>query len=148
MMLVFLDPNEPLCDHKFQNIPRRNASCLQTIFVKNYAWAGNQSSAHERAFGGHVGSSLTRSSCLAEKSATLSHKTRMHSSRMRTVHCSSRFGEEGCPCQGVSACGICLGGVCWGGDRPGVCPSECRDNPPVNRSLVKNVTLPQLRCGR
>ena len=56
--------------------------------------------------------------------------TRMHSSRMRTIRCS--------------------GGVLEGG----VCPSACWDTliytPPVDRMTdrCKNITLPQLRCGR
>ena len=64
--------------------------------------------------------------------------TRMHSSRMHTVHNSGRWG--GCLPRGLSARG-CLpggglpgtsaqGGVCLGG----VCPSACWNTiPPVNR---------------
>ena len=54
-------------------------------------------------------------------------KTRMHSSRMRTVHCSSRLLGGGClPGTGVSrGVGVCRGclprGVCPGGMLRGVC---------------------------
>ena len=65
--------------------------------------------------------------------------TRMHSSRMRTVRSSGAV--EG----GVSQHAL-GGGVC-----PGGClPSACWDTPPVDRmtDACKNITLPQLRCGR
>ena len=55
----------------------------------------------------------------------------------------------GCLPTGVSAqsvCGVCLGGVCAGG---GVCPGVWQ-TPSVDRMTdrCKNMTLPQLRCGR
>ena len=73
---------------------------------------------------------------------------RMHSSRMRTVRCSSRLLGGGVSDQGVSDWGVsaqravCPGGVC----REGLLP----DIPPVNRiaDACENITLPQLRCGR
>ena len=97
--------------------------------------------------------------------------TRMHSSRMSTVRCSSRLLGRGgvsaggvCPggvCQGVSARAVSAGGclpgaVCqgsvWPGSR-GVCPGGvvyqgC--TPPVNRmtDACENITLSKLRCVR
>ena len=112
---------------------------------------------------------------------TLLFQTRMHSSRMRTVRCSSRLpggvSAGGClpgaclpggVCQGVSAKGmsaqvgvcpgglpkgvstrgdVCPGGVCSRGCLPGGC---LPDTSPVDRmtDMCKNITLPQLRCGR
>ena len=40
--------------------------------------------------------------------------TRMHSSRMRTVHCSGRLGGGRCLPGGCLPGGACLGDVCWG----------------------------------
>ena len=95
----------------------------------------------------------------------------MHSSRMRTVRCSSRL-LEGVSAWGVSAQegGVCPGGGCLlrrgclpgrgvsaqeGGVCPegvsaqgGVCPEGClSDTPPVDRmtDACENITLPQLR---
>ena len=57
----------------------------------------------------------------------------MHSSRMRTVHCSGRLGGGG-SAQG----GICLQGVsAWG-----CLPRGCTP-PPVDR-MTENITFPQL----
>ena len=68
--------------------------------------------------------------------------------------CLGGVGPEGClPMEGVCP-GRCLlrRGVCWGGVCPwGFCPSACWDtHPPVDRMTdrCKNITLPQLRCGR
>ena len=70
-------------------------------------------------------------------------KTRMHSSRMRTVRCSSRLLGGGVSAWLVSAqggvClgGVCLGGVCPGGLPGGMCIPVCTEanNPPVDRIL-------------
>ena len=74
--------------------------------------------------------------------------TRMHSSRMRTIRCSSRLGgglpREGV-CLGVSALGMsALGGVCLG--QGCLLPHPL----PVNKitDTCENITLPQLHCGR
>ena len=82
-------------------------------------------------------------------------------SRMRTVRCSLR-GEgsvQGVSARGVSARGVSARGVSAQGVSAGKClPGECvsqhalRQTPPspVNRMTdrCKNITLPQLRCGR
>ena len=49
--------------------------------------------------------------------------------------------------------GVCQGGVCRGEGmcaQGGVYPGVCGRHPPVNRitDMCKNITLPQLRCGR
>ena len=100
-------------------------------------------------------------------------KTRMHPSRMRTVHSSSHVYRSMHWAGGVSisACtgrgGVCLhrggvcqegsaqGGVCLGGvsAQGGLYPSmHWGSPPPVDRMTdrCKNITLPQLhvRCGR
>ena len=61
-------------------------------------------------------------------------QTRMHSSRMRTVRCSSRLGG-GCLPEG----GVCLGGV-W---TAGVYTSPI---PPVDRmtDACENISFPQI----
>ena len=70
------------------------------------------------------------------------HKTRMHSSRMRTVLCSGRQGTclpEGCLPGGVSARGVSA--------MEGCLPSACWDTPtPMNRMTdgCENITLPEL----
>ena len=63
--------------------------------------------------------------------------TRMHFSRMHTIRCSGRLWGEG----------VCLGGCL---PREGVCPGGVCETPPVNRitDRCKNITLPQLCCGR
>ena len=84
------------------------------------------------------------------------YQTVMHSSRMHTVHCSDR---RGCLPGGVSAqwgsAGVvsAQGDVCLGRCVPrGVYPSMHlgRHPSPVDRvtDRGKNITLPQLRCGR
>ena len=97
------------------------------------------------------------------------YNTRMHSSRMRTVRCSSCLlgGGGVCP-EGVplSTNGVCLprvsaqgaevGGVCPGGVSErgkGYLPRGCLPEPPpplVNRitDACENMKLLQLRCGR
>ena len=99
-------------------------------------------------------------------------KTRMHPSRMRTVHSSSHVyrsmhwagGVSISACTGRGGClhrgGVCQegsaqGGVCLGGGclPRGVCIPACTGAaPPVDRMTdrCKNITLPQLhvRCGR
>ena len=70
----------------------------------------------------------------------------MHSSRMHTIRCSGRLLNGGI---GVSARGgVCLGGVSTQGD--GVCQAGVCQTPPMNRitDRCKNITLPQLCCGR
>ena len=97
--------------------------------------------------------------------------TRMHSSRMSTVRCSSRLLGGLCPgdlsAWGVSACGGlpsgfltrgCLprglsaqeGGVCLGGYLPGGGCLLDTQLPSVDRmtDACENNTLPQLCCGR
>ena len=117
------------------------------------------------------------------------HRTRKHSSRMRTVRSSGRRGVGGGGVLPASGEGVCFllprGGVLsasWGvarGDLPGKCLSlECllgvsvqggvcpggvcpqgggvclgrvsARHTPVNRMTYrcKDITLPQLRCGR
>ena len=78
----------------------------------------------------------------------------MHSSRMSTVRCSGHPSGGGCLPKGGG------GGSAWGGSLPagGMSTQEggvhllggCRLDPPVNRitDKYKNITLPQLRCGR
>ena len=79
--------------------------------------------------------------------------TRMHSSRMRTVHCSSRLPGVGC----LSGGGIVCPGDVFRGCLPRGClPRGCLPrgvsarHPPVDRMTdrCKNITLQQLRCGR
>ena len=94
----------------------------------------------------------------------------MHSSRVRTAHLLTvsqhalhRGVSQHALHRGVSqhALGIwCLprgvsaqGGVCPGGmsEQGGVCPGDVwQTPPPMNRmtNRCKNITLPQLRCGR
>ena len=75
--------------------------------------------------------------------------TRMHSSRMRTVRCSSRLLWGVCP-GGVSAQGVSTQGVSdWGGMSARGCLPDTPP-PPVDRmaDACENITLPQLRCGR
>ena len=50
-------------------------------------------------------------------------------------------------CVTSAALAICPGGGCLPG---GVCPNACWDTTPMNRMTdrCKNITLPQLRCGR
>ena len=71
----------------------------------------------------------------------------MHVSRMFTVHCSGRpWGVSACQgeCLPAGGGGICLprGVVCLPG---GACLQD-----PLDRmtDACKNITLPQLRCGR
>ena len=73
---------------------------------------------------------------------------------MCTVCYSDRLLEGGVSAQKVSAQGdVCLGSVClggvsaWGGCLPRGVSARY---PPVNRMTdgCKNITLPQLRCGR
>ena len=68
--------------------------------------------------------------------------TRMHSSRMRTVRCSGRLLK--CICPGVSAWGRSLPGGVSAGGVSGL--GYVWQTPPTDR--CKNITLPQLRCGR
>ena len=83
-------------------------------------------------------------------------KTKMHSSKMRTVHCSGRWGGGSC----IPACrggGVCLGGLPSGGCLPGgVCARGClpppwRDTLPCeqnHRRLWKhNLTATMLRTA-
>ena len=72
-------------------------------------------------------------------------QTRMHSSRMRTVHCS---GGGGC-----LPGGVCLG-VCIRAStgQEGVCPSACWDTHPLDRildtRLSENITLTRKHSSR
>ena len=92
-------------------------------------------------------------------------KTRMHSSRMRTVHCSSHVPGRGvsaqgvCLSRGVCVClprgDVCPGGVCPGGCLPGGCvclggclPGGCTPPPLWTEFLThacENITFPKLR---
>ena len=71
-------------------------------------------------------------------------RTRIHSSTMCTIHCSSHL-PEGMSAQGVFVWeGVCPGGgsVCLGG----FCPGDC--TPPWTEFLTharENITFPQLR---
>ena len=75
--------------------------------------------------------------------------TRRHSSRMRTVRCSSRLGW-GCLPRGLSAWGLSAWGVClpWGCLPRGgvclrcVCSSACWDTPPWTEWQTCVKTLP------
>ena len=96
---------------------------------------------------------------LIEIKAIAKIKTRIHSSRMRTVRCSGDLPRAGClPRKGVCSGGGCLRGrrcvcqggvcVCLGGVCPGgVSPSACWDtHPSVNRmtDACENINFPQL----
>ena len=95
------------------------------------------------------------------------NKTRMHSSRMRTVHCRGRLPRlgvcpGGCLPRGCLPKGVCLGeGVClgsaWGCLSRGCLPGGClprglytlpgpKADTPLNRitDRCKNITFPQL----
>ena len=80
--------------------------------------------------------------------------TRMHSSRMRTARSLPYGGlcpRGSCPGGSLSRGVRCSGVSCLGGSRVSVQGGLTdRDRPPVNRMTdrCKNITLPQLRCGR
>ena len=96
------------------------------------------------------------------------HSSRMHTARLLTVspsmHCTGGVCvARGVPCRGVSLpggllAGGCLargspcpgGSACWGVCLLGGIPACTEADPPVNRitHTCKNITLPQLRCGR
>ena len=60
---------------------------------------------------------LSRPIFLMIISSVIDYKTRMHSSRMRTIHCSGHRGGRG---------GVCLGGFClWGCLPRGCLPRGC-----------------------
>ena len=79
--------------------------------------------------------------------------TRMHSSRMRTIHCSGRLLGEGCGgvCLGRGCLpgGVCLGGICLGSVYLGggwCLPRAGIHLCPVNRmtDTCENITFTQL----
>ena len=98
------------------------------------------------------------------------HRTRMHSSRMRTIHCSGRQGmsarggvsAKGGVCPGVSARWCLLGGgsvcqgrgVCpdWVSAQGGVCPLHAGIPAPRTEFLahkfVKTLASRNYLCGR
>ena len=67
----------------------------------------------------------------------------MHSSRMRTVRSSSRLAGGGCLAGGCLPGGVCPGGVS--------APVHSGIHIPLMNRMTdrcKNMTLPELRCGR
>ena len=72
-------------------------------------------------------------------SSNLFYRTRMHFSRMHTVHCSGHLGGGGAGGVSAQVGGVCLGegGVCLGGLGGVHLPHGQTDN-------YENITFPQL----
>ena len=82
---------------------------------------------------------------VAKKLGGFFFKTRMHSSRMRTVRCSDHLGGGG----GGGVWGSAQGVSSWGGlPEGGVCPGGVHLPPPRGQTdTCENITFPQLLLG-